>query len=98
LRRFEAGEVSLSEARATVATAHTLIAKLKAGYPSAVLVGQRRQLRRKLADEVHRGGPDQGSVARRLVDIIALDTFLDRWFRNNTSDDVRKGTSADEDG
>jgi hypothetical protein len=90
LRRFEAGELSLADARATVATAHELVATVKAADPSAVLVGERRKLRRELADRLQSGGQQPGSAARRLLDIIALDTFLERWFRNRKAD-VRTG-------
>jgi hypothetical protein len=84
LRRYQAGEVSLDEARGAVATAHELVAAVSAADPGAKIVGERRRLRRRLADELQ-SGSDRGG-ARRLLNIVALDTFLERWFRNRKAD------------
>jgi Fe-S-cluster containining protein len=81
LRRYQAGEIGLEEARATVKTALQLRDAVRQNDPGAAIVGGRRRLRRQLAEEVQ-SGKDQGSAGRRLIDIIALDTFLERWFRN----------------
>jgi hypothetical protein len=83
LRRYQAGEIGVDEARTTVETALGLIDAVRAHDPAAVVVGERRRLRRRFTDDVQSGtAADPGSTARRLLNIIALDTFLERWFRN----------------
>lgn len=83
LRRYQAEEISLQEARSTVETALELIASVKANDPAAVFVIERRRLRRELAAQLDAPIADeQHSTARRLLNIIALDTFLERCFRN----------------
>jgi hypothetical protein len=87
LRRYQAGEIGLDEARSTVKTAIELIDTVRQGDPAAVIVGGRRKLRRQLAEQVQ-SGKDQISAGRRLINIIALDTFLERWFRNKKADSL----------
>jgi hypothetical protein len=82
LRRYQAGEIELAEARATIATAFALVAAVKDADPAAGVVGERRRLRRQLAERAQSGGGDRDSVSRRLINIIALDSFLERRFRN----------------
>ena len=96
LRRYQAGEIGLEETRATVKTAIKLIDAVRQNDPSAAIVGGRRRLRRQLAEQVQ-SGTDQASAGRRLINIIALDTFLERWFRNKKTDQVTEEAQTSRD-
>jgi len=83
LRRYQAGEIDLATARATVEKALELAAAVKGDDAAAGLVGERGRIRSELAERLLAGGGDERAKAsRRLLNIIALDTFLERWFRN----------------
>jgi Putative zinc- or iron-chelating domain len=83
LRRYQADEVDLATARAMVGKALELLAAVKGGDPAAGLVGERGRIRSELAERLPTlSGEERGKTSRRLLNIIALDTFLDRWFRN----------------
>lgn len=97
LRRYQAGEIGLDEAKATITTALELIDAVREHDPGAGIVGERRRLRRKLAEQVQSGN-DHGWAGRRLINIIALDTFLERWFRNKKAQpppDAELGATID---
>jgi hypothetical protein len=88
LRSHQAGDVDLGDARQTVAHALELRRRVTDKDPGARTVSARRELRERLAEEVAKGSPaDRGATAERLLNIIALDTFLERWFRNKKGED-----------
>jgi hypothetical protein len=81
LRRYESGEVDFEEAQSTIAKALELRAAVSATDPPAVSYGERQRLRKKLAKELTGDtGPARDSIARRLLAMVVLDSFLDRWF------------------
>lgn len=87
LRAYQAGEIDLTEARSRVETALKLVETVKAGDPGAANAFNRRTIRAGLA-EAPEGESDEAKTARarRLIDIVALDTCLERWFRNPKND------------
>jgi len=86
LRRYHAGEIGINEARKTVEGAKRLVDELLSAEPGAVPDRQRQsviiELRKQMLEEI---GPSRAEVAARLLRIIALDEFLNRWFRNSPS-------------
>jgi hypothetical protein len=83
LRRLEQGEISQEQAKGIVARAIDLRAAVTTADPQARVFRDRQSLRAELAEGIGTSGPEQrADKARRLLDIIALDTYLDRWFRN----------------
>jgi uncharacterized cysteine cluster protein YcgN (CxxCxxCC family) len=82
LRRVERREVSLPEAQAKVATALQLLGRVTTINTEARTAHGRIGVRARLAEEVRSGSSaDRRASSRRLLDVIALDTFLERWFR-----------------
>ena len=83
LKRYQAGEVSLDDAFAKVETAKQLLEAVVGEDPEAARADGRRRMRSELADL--NSVPDEQArlkVARRLLNMIALDAYLDKWFRN----------------
>lgn len=86
LKSYNDGEIDLNTAREKVTTAKALLATAVAEDSEAALTDDRRRLRNRLAERV--GGDDdqdRGRSARQLLNIIALDTYLERWFRKKKS-------------
>jgi hypothetical protein len=83
LREYQAGEVDLTEARSRVETALKLVEAVRADDPAAANAFNRKDIRARLA-EAPDDETDKERVrrARKLLDIVALDTCLERWFRN----------------
>jgi Fe-S-cluster containining protein len=87
-RRQQANEVTPGEARAMVAKALQLRDTVTAAFPEAGIYRNRQALRARLAAELaSAGADDRQATARALLDIIALDTFLENWFRNKKLQD-----------
>lgn len=83
LRRYQAGEVELDEAREKVEKALHLLSVVKADEPAAGLFVERNRVRQELSERLQSLEPaERGAVSRRLLNIIALDSYLERWFRN----------------
>jgi Fe-S-cluster-containing dehydrogenase component len=83
LKRYHAGNVSLEEAREKVRTAKQLLESVVAQDLDAAHADGRRRMRTALADWKSVAGEQaQLKAARRVLDMVALDAFLDRWFRN----------------
>lgn len=83
LRRAEAGEIDLEKASSIVAKAQDLLRAVVEGDREAATNSGRYDVRARLAEDIKRApDEDRGSVAQRLLNIIALDTYLERWFRN----------------
>lgn len=83
LRRFNAGEVEMDEALKLVATAKDLRAAVVSTDPLAHDYQQRLEAWETLSQEMAPlEGDERRAIGKRLVQILALDTFLERWFRN----------------
>lgn len=88
LRRYEAGEVTLDEAKRTVAEALDMRRKVVADHPQAGVFRVRQDVRARLAQDLKIGSPESRSaVAHQLLNIVALDAYLERWFRNKKAVD-----------
>ena len=82
-RRERANELTTEEARAIIRQALQLRAKVTSVFPEAGVYRTRQAVRLRLAEELASDKvKDRQLTAQRLLDIIALDTFLERWFRN----------------
>jgi hypothetical protein len=95
LRRVEDGELGLGEAKEKIAGAQRLLTKVVATDPEARNASSRAELRARLAKELgEHGVADRRTISRRLLDIIALDSYLERWFRLRSEKESRdeKGT------
>jgi hypothetical protein len=89
LRNYQAGEVDLAEARKRVETALKLVEAVRNDDAQAALALHRRDIRAKLADAPGQETADEkAGRSRRLINIVALDACLDRWFRNQKSGDA----------
>lgn len=83
LRSYHAGTIDGDEAARTVSHALELRRRVVERDPDAATNSARIALRERLARELVQAAPeDRASLADRLLNIVALDTFLDRWFRN----------------
>jgi uncharacterized protein len=92
LRNYQSGEVDLGEAHRRVETALKLVELVTSDEPAAGSAFARREIRAGLA--VAPDGEtvsERGERARRLLNIVALDTYLERWFRN-----PKAGTDKDQ--
>jgi len=96
LRRVEAGEVDLASAASTVAKAQELVRAVVASDPDAATNRGRAEVRAKLAEELEQlPEEDRRPTAQRLLNIIALDTYLERWFRNKKPPSQDAGDDRD---
>ena len=83
LKRYHAGELTLEETTEKVATAKRLLAIAVADNPNASRADARRRIRAASADL--KSIPDEQlrlKSAKRLLNLIAVDAYLDKWFRN----------------
>lgn len=86
LQRYDAGELSLSEARTKIETVKRLLARIGAVDPDALEQSRRSHCRSRLEAQMASSDREtRVSVGVRLVQLIALDTYLARWFVNRTS-------------
>jgi uncharacterized protein len=82
LKQYQAGQIDLPEARASVEKALALLSAVKAGDPGAARNRERRILRADLAERMNAAaGEERRNLASRLLAIVALDAFLDSRFR-----------------
>jgi uncharacterized protein len=101
LKRYQAGGIDLAEARAMVETALGLVAAVKADDARAGLYSQRRALRGQLAERMKGASAEERPrLARRLLNMVALDAFLDSRFRRkkkapDEADDSTQSNSPD---
>jgi hypothetical protein len=99
LKRYQAGDIDLVEARATVEKALEMVSVVKADDERAALYRERRALRGQLAERMRSGSTEERrGLARRLLNLVALDEFLDRRFRRkkkapDESDDSTQSNS-----
>lgn len=83
LKRYHRGEIGLAEARAMVEKAVKLVAAVKADGPAAALYRERRRHRSQLAGQMMAvSGEERRTLGRRLLNMVALDEFLDSRFRH----------------
>jgi uncharacterized protein len=86
LRSYQASEIGLPEARDKVERALQLLSAVKADDPAAALFVERNRIRKELSDQLSAlEQEERNPVARRLLKIVALDSYLERWFRNKKS-------------
>lgn len=96
LRRFDSRDVSLADARSTVAEAKRLLRAVAESDPAAFLAGNRQDLRVDLADQMRASdGPGKRDVGVRLVNLVALDAYLDQFFRNRKGQSERESVDRD---
>ena len=87
LKNVEAGRISSKLAREKIATAKALLAAAKATAPEARTSADRAQIWSDLkARYAELPESNRLVAARGLLDIAALKSFLDRWFREKKSD------------
>jgi Fe-S-cluster containining protein len=83
LRGYQAGEIDLGEARSRVETALALVETVRADDPAAAMAFHRKDIRANLAEAPDAETEQERTVrARKLLNIVALDSCLERWFRN----------------
>jgi hypothetical protein len=82
LQRLDAGELSLEEARATVATAKSLIDDLKRLMPEGMTLPEARALVLQPPPEPHQPTGNHGSSMRLRLAATAVSVYIDRHFRN----------------
>jgi len=83
LGRAQKGELSLPEAQEKVAIARGLLAKVVETDPEAKTLRGRNEARARLAEQVgNRSEHERAAIAHRLLAMVALETFLQRWFRH----------------
>jgi hypothetical protein len=91
LRRYQAGEIDLSEARLRIDGALKLLEEIRADYPLGGRHAERRRIRRQLADELQNlDQNDRAPVARRLLRLVSADCYFDRWFRDEKDHSERE--------
>lgn len=88
LKRAKAGDLSLAEAQQQIATAKALLSKVVAKNPGARTAANRMSIRAQLAADLQKGKAT--AAAEPLLDIISLDTFLERWFRRPHEHDSQR--------
>jgi hypothetical protein len=82
LTRYLGGEVPLEEALGRVTTARTLLTSVAAADPVAAAPMGRVELAKQARERMANGeGAARAEAARRLVDVVALENYLDRHFR-----------------
>lgn len=84
LRHVRSGETTLEEGQQHVATAQELLRKVVDADPDAATFRGRAQLREALAKRLTAEATEdeRRTTGERLLNIVALDSYLDRWFRN----------------
>ena len=79
LKRFDAGELPLTDALAAVSQAKKMVARIAALDPDLALLSNRVAFRQVEQPEP---APLDAATAKIWVESMALDMFLDRTFRN----------------
>lgn len=82
LQIYQSGELSLEDAQAKQGQARRLVAAVVADDPAAARNGPRHRIRSRLAAQMQDGDRDtRRSLAKQFLNIMALDSYLERWFR-----------------
>jgi len=86
LQRYQSREITLEEAQGKVRAARKLVAEVAAEDPEAAIERRRQEIASAL------GGSSPDAAGRsRLMKIMMLEMFLDRWFR---TEKWRRSTSG----
>lgn len=92
LVRFLDQEVGLEEAIRRVEAARVLVARVAAADPAAATVSHRRALARSAADWAGESDPERRAARARVhLDIVALESFLNRHFRKGADSETLLG-------
>ena len=76
------GEISVDGAIEKIGVAKKLLEVVSTNDPLATSAGGRKSIRGQLSEKLPTpAAADSETIARHLLDIVALDTFLERWFR-----------------
>jgi hypothetical protein len=97
LSAVKRGEIDLPEARQKIDVARDLIAQAVALEPQAASHRERNIVRARLAkDLTNTDGAVADQSRQSLLRLVALEAFLDRWFRNKKTlqDDLMGGAVA----
>ena len=82
LKRHEAGEIDTASALEKISKARALRAAVADLDPEAADDGPRQVIQNRLAEQLQSATAENRQlIARRLLNIVALETYLDRWFR-----------------
>jgi Fe-S-cluster containining protein len=93
LKRYQAGEIDLPEARDTVERALALLAQVTSEHPAAVTYVGRNRLRHELAGRLKTLDPsERGPIASQLLKIVAVDFFFDQQFRDKKGQETEGAT------
>lgn len=99
LSAVESGEIRVPEAKEKIDFARSLLAQAIDLEPEAASHKQRNLIRARLVKELT--GADSAAAAEQsrqsLLRLVALEAFLDRWFRNKNTlqdDTMRQSASA----
>ncbi len=83
LKAFEAAEIEYDEAVKKIASAKSLLAAVVADDPAACQDRHRMDCWRRYADALAAGdAQERDEVGPKLLRVVALESFLRRWFRN----------------
>lgn len=90
LRSVEGGQVTLAEAKEKIATARHLLEKVTEIDPSWQRVAARNSARAQLAEQLATGDDlAKRASSKHLLSIVALESYLSRWFRHKKGEDMR---------
>ena len=78
-----AGKIDIKEARQKVETAKSLLAEVNADDPDATQDRHRKMFKNTYSGDLSSSDPEiRRESGGKLLRIVALETFLSRWFRN----------------
>lgn len=87
LKDVDSGRVTAADARDRIKVARGLRDQVADGDPEAGRFVQRMALWTRLKEAYpNLQGAERDQAARKMLDIVTLDRFLDRWFRNKKMD------------
>ena len=88
LRTVSRGQLSVSEGKERVVTARALLDKVAAYDDALRTVAGRNAVRKRLSEQAGTGPKSAPRAAsERLLSIVAVETYLSRWFRLKRDDD-----------
>ena len=94
LGKLQGGQISAAGAREKIATAHDLVATVRALDPNAITPAQRTALSKRLKSGLTGAvGEDRDDLARQLLRIGVLEHFLARWFLKESQGEKRRKLS-----
>lgn len=94
-KRQAAGEISMADARNVVATALSIRDRVTENEPRARMHIDRHAMRNELAERLATASPaERPAIGRQLIELISLDTYLDRHFRDGEEDGAAKAANS----